>query len=127
MAHKQLTIPKCLCCGKRLPPQFSIDYVKDKIANTNTIKTGIYYFGKSGTDDMLCSDHCGVVFTKTIIQDPSYDIKDYIRLRYFQLQNCVSACLERGFKEDAQRYVDKYNAHHRKHCRKDFLIMANIK
>lgn len=127
MAHKKLTIPKCLCCGKRLTPQFKTQQVmiRSNMA-TKEEKTGIYYFGKAQTDDMLCSYYCGVVFTRTIIQDPTYMINDYIKLRYLQLQNAVTACLERGFKEDAQRYVEKYNAHHRKFLRKDFLLMADV-
>lgn len=114
MAHKKLTIPKCLCCGKRLTPQFNMD------------KTSILYFGKQGTDNMLCSYICGVVFTKTIITDPKYNVNDYIRLRFFQLQNCVSACLERDCKKDAERYMQKYNAYLYLHPNREFLKMANI-
>jgi len=111
MARKELIIPKCLCCGKRLSPQFNSD------------KTRILFFGKQGTNNMLCSDTCGVVFTKTIITDPAYDIKDYIRLRFFQLQNCVSACMERGYKKDAQEFSLAYNLHLKLHPTKEFLEM----
>lgn len=106
MPHKKLAIPKCLYCGKRLTPLFKFKYTQ-----SGWTKIGIWNFGKVNTDDMLCSDQCGVQLTKTIIMNPD-KLQFYLNLREHQLLDCYQACVERGYLIEAKRYLQNEKAQH---------------
>lgn len=116
MAHKKLTIPKCLCCGKRLTPQFKTHQVmiRSNMA-TKEEKTGIFYFGKGGTDSMFCSHTCGVELAKVIIKDKNFDQRDYRNARQIQLLECHLACVERNFLPEAEIWKERYHEYCKHH------------